>query len=122
MKHVDTIVLVEDVRRSRAFYEGLLGLEVLHDWESMVVYRDRFAIQQVSGVLPADNSARLFAPSDLGRGNLIVYFETDDLEGSRDRLRAAGVPVVCDIVQLPWQRMFRVADPDGHVVEIGEPH
>lgn len=32
MRHVDTIVLVEDIHQSCQFYKEIMGLEILHDW------------------------------------------------------------------------------------------
>src|SRR5437016_6316218 len=43
LSHVDTILLVENIEVSKSFYSGKLGLEVLHDWQTMIVYKERFA-------------------------------------------------------------------------------
>jgi catechol 2,3-dioxygenase-like lactoylglutathione lyase family enzyme len=121
MKHVDTIVMVEDIQVSKAFYLDVIGLEVLHDWNAMVVFQERFAIHQADRLLPEAETARFVLKGAQGHANVIVYFETDDLQRTFDELRSKGVTFVHGIVQLPQQRIFRVADPDGHILEIGEP-
>jgi len=58
----------------------------------------------------------------LGRKNLEIYFESDDLDAVWNRLVEEGLGVAHPMVEQPWgQRVFRVFDPDGHLVEVGEP-
>ncbi|HSB01198.1 MAG TPA: VOC family protein [Anaerolineales bacterium] len=121
MKHVDTIVLVEDICRSKAFYVDILGLEILHDWETMVIFRERFSIHQADRLLPKQEATRFYQSGKQGRGNAIVYFEVDDLQTTYADMQAKGVEIIHGIVQLPQQKIFRMADPDGHIIEIGEP-
>ena len=53
--------------------------------------------------------------------NVELYFETDRLEETRDRMQNLGIPFLHDIEVQSWgQRVFRIKDPDGYVVEIGE--
>jgi hypothetical protein len=58
----------------------------------------------------------------LGRDNLEIYFETEDLDAALQMLMAAGVKLVHPIVEHPWaQRGLRACDPDGHIIELAEP-
>ena len=58
----------------------------------------------------------------LGAENFELYFESADIEATWSRLEEAGVRPVHAMRAQPWgQRVFRVHDPDGHVVELGEP-
>jgi hypothetical protein len=58
----------------------------------------------------------------LGRKNFELYFEAVDLDAVWSRLTDAGVTMVHPIREHPWgQNVFRVYDPDGHIVEVGEP-
>jgi hypothetical protein len=60
--------------------------------------------------------------SKLGHENCEIYFETDDLDTAHTQLSDAGVQFVHPLREQPWgQRVFRVYDPDGHIVELGEP-
>jgi catechol 2,3-dioxygenase-like lactoylglutathione lyase family enzyme len=121
MKHVDTIILVQDIKRSRAFYVDLLGLEILHDWEVMLIFKDRFTIHQADRLLPKEEATRIFRKGEQGQGNVIIYFEVEDIQLSYTTLQEKGVTIIHGIVQLPQQKIFRMADPDGHIIEIGEP-
>jgi catechol 2,3-dioxygenase-like lactoylglutathione lyase family enzyme len=112
---------VRDVVASRRFYEDLLGQMVLMDHGLNVAFAG-FAIWQ------ADHAARTIfgaAPTDstrLGRDNLEVYFESAEIESLLATLTSAGVEIIHAIKEEDWgQRTLRVRDPDGNVVEFGEP-
>jgi catechol 2,3-dioxygenase-like lactoylglutathione lyase family enzyme len=121
MKHVDTIILVEDIKRSRAFYIDTLGLEILHDWDVMLIFKDRFSIHQADCLLPKEETTKVFQKGKQGQGNVIIYFEVDDIQSTFTKLQDKGVKIIHGIVQLPQQKIFRMVDPDGHIIEIGEP-
>lgn len=121
MKHVDTIVLVEDIQRSKAFYTDIIGLEILHDWGNMVVFKERFALHQAMALLPEDQTKKFVSSGKQGRDNLVIYFETENLEGEYQKMVEKGMEIVHGILDLPWQKIFRMKDPDGHILEIGSP-
>ena len=51
-----------------------------------------------------------------------LYFECDELSALISRLEAHGVKWLQALQEAPWgQLSMRVEDPDGNVVEIGEP-
>ena len=117
---------IADLDRSRAFYEGLLGLTVLR-----VMSREEnpIAVAYTAGLsiwLASDAYASLFgdaslAPHDLRGGNWENTFETDAYEEVYARLLAAGAEFLYEPRTLPWgQRGFRVYDPDGHILDIAE--
>ncbi len=55
-----------------------------------------------------------------GRDNLVLYFESDDLDAAF-ALVASKAPIIHPIKIQDWGgRVFRIYDPDGHIVEIGE--
>ena len=117
-----SVLFVRDIETSRQFYQDLLGQAVSVDHGPNVEFAGGFAMWQVDHAYrtifgrPADGAERL------GRRNVELYFEPDDLDAAWKRLSDAGVPVVHAICEQPWgQRVFRVYDPDGHIVELGEP-
>jgi hypothetical protein len=62
------------------------------------------------------------AKARLGGNNLELYFEADDIDKAFVLVRDAGTEMIHPIHEEPWgQRTFRCYDPDGHIVEIGEP-
>lgn len=121
MKQMSTLVLVEDIKRSNRFYRDVLGLEVVHDWESMMVYNNRLSIHQADLLLPQERVGEVLRKGKQGAGNLVIYLQVEDetLEECFSRLQKAGVEFVHEILDLPWQQIFRVYDPDGHIIEIG---
>lgn len=121
MKHVDTIILVNDLEISKVFYMNVIGLEILHDWGNMIVFKERFAIHQANALLPVEIIGKQTQPGKQGRNNLIIYFEAEDLDAAYERLVRNGAGILHGIVQLPWQKIFRAYDPDGHILEIGSP-
>jgi catechol 2,3-dioxygenase-like lactoylglutathione lyase family enzyme len=122
IKYQSSVIFVKDIKASRQFYEGLLEQQVEMDFGPNVGFVGGFAIWQVEHAYQM-----LFgrAPEDdrqLGRENLELYFESEDLDAVSAKLSEAGVQFVHPTREQPWgQRVFRVHDPDGHIVEIGEP-
>jgi len=116
MKCMNPLIVVEDVPRSRAFYEGVLGQEVALDLGLNVAYRG-FSIQQRALWEEVIGGRKvLFRPHDME-----LYFEDDDVEGWAAKLATAGVEFLHEVVEQPWkQRVLRFYDPDGHMIEIGE--
>ena len=122
MRFEGSVILVKDVEASRRFYEGLLGLRVKEDFGRYVGYEGGL------GIWEADFAHRLIfgePPEDagpMGRRNLELYFEAEDVEEAWSRFSKASAELVHPMLEQPWgQRVFRIYDPDGHIVEIGEP-
>jgi catechol 2,3-dioxygenase-like lactoylglutathione lyase family enzyme len=118
-----SVLFVQDVGVSRRFYEGLLGQSVSEDFGECIGYAGGFSIIQ------RDAFCRIIfgktiagAEGAEGQHCFELYFETEDAEGLYARLQQAGVAAVHPVQEQPWgQRVFRVYDPDGHIVEFGEP-
>jgi catechol 2,3-dioxygenase-like lactoylglutathione lyase family enzyme len=121
VKQVDTILLVEDIQKSTAFYKDLLDLEILFDWKDMVVFKNRLAIHQADKLKPENITKNFIQPGKQGRNNVIVYLELEheEITSYFKRLQNENVDVIHGIVHLPWQSLFRIYDPDGYIVEIG---
>ena len=115
-------VLVSDIHASRRFYETALGQEVLADHGVHVAFGGGFSLWQADCAAPVMLGPGGKAPSPLGRDNFELYFECVELDQAWAAVEAAGAESVHPVVEQPWgQRGFRVKDPDGHVVEVGEP-
>ncbi|EMS72734.1 VOC family protein [Ruminiclostridium cellobioparum] len=122
MKHVDTIVLVEDIKVSKEFYINMIGLEILYDWGNMVIFKDRFSIHQANKLMPEQEINKCIHAGKQGYNNLVIYFEVEDIEEEYNKIVQKGVKVIHGITELPWQKIFRIYDPDNHIIEIGGPH
>lgn len=113
MNHV--LLQVSDMERSKRFYEDAMGMKIRHDFGSHVSFTGGLAIHEkedyqrlISSRVPTDHKA-------------ILYFESEDLEADEQSLRNAGVKIVNEITEQPWnQRVFRCLDPDDNLIEVGE--
>lgn len=119
---VNTLVFVADMRRSLGLYRDLLGQKVAQDHGQFVKLETGLALHEGTSL-----ERTIFGPDhapsagNYGRCNLMLYFEVEDLDSVFARL-SAQVQLVHPIRTQSWgQRVFRFEDPDGHLVEIGEP-
>jgi catechol 2,3-dioxygenase-like lactoylglutathione lyase family enzyme len=121
IRFVSPVVFVRDIGISKKFYSELLGLKIIQDDEVFVVFEDRFSIHQAHELLTTVFEKEMGESSQLqGKNNLLLYFETDDLEDVFARLQNQ-VRLIHPIKQQAWgQKVFRFYDPDNHVIEIGE--
>lgn len=123
-------VTVSDPDEALAFYRDALGLEVRND-----VAKDEFRWITVGSADQPGVSIVLSnyvdgAPEDVeamtrlvAKGALNgVHFQTADLDGTFDKLVAAGVDVVSEPADQPWgTRDCAVRDPAGNLVRIDQP-
>jgi len=120
LKYVCALIAVKDVAVSRRFYEQCLGQKVKDDFIENVAFEGGFAIHRQGHFQELLGSGERFAAvTRTHTGEL--SFESDDVEAVELRLKDAGVEFIHAPRQQPWgQRVMRLYDPDGHVVEIGE--
>lgn len=113
---------VENLDRSRAFYEDVLGLSVIAAFDPPgLLFVDLRGVRLLLERLPAD------AEDEASMGTL--YLASDDMEADVDRLRSAGVEI--DDPHLihhdidgtfgpageeEWMTFF--LDPDGHSLSL----
>lgn len=122
IRFISSVLFVEDIVASRRFYEGLLGQKVTADFGPNVGFENGLAIWQSAHAQQTIGSPAVIPPRPAGAGNCELYFESDCLEEIRDKLEQAGVAAAHPIREQPWcQRVFRVFDPDRHLVDIAEP-
>lgn len=119
MRFVNPLPFVADMDRARRFYCNVIGLKVVEDQGDFVRFVGGFALHDGAALhrkvfsRPPENTA-------FGRDNLVLYFESDDLDAAFAQI-ASKAPIIHPIEIQDWGgRVFRVYDPDGHIVEIGE--
>jgi catechol 2,3-dioxygenase-like lactoylglutathione lyase family enzyme len=117
VKYGGMAIMAEDVRASLAFYRDVLGLEIMMDngaehvmFQCGVALWKRDAAQKL-----------IFGTASGERGTLFeLFFESDDIGADFNRLSEAA-KVVNPLAEQPWgQLTFRISDPDGHIIEVGE--
>ena len=120
LKFISPLIVVDDIERSRQFYEQLLGQRVKFDFGQNVAFEGEFSIHHkphFQSLLGDTDKFPVARKANWGE----LYFEMDDLEQPYQRLNEAGVEFIHPVLEQPWgQRVMRLYDPDGHIVEIGE--
>ncbi|MGE4294104.1 MAG: VOC family protein [Campylobacterales bacterium] len=114
--HAFAALFVADVPTSRAFYETLLGVKPVADSGVHVLYSG-FSIWQRSMahnlIFGGDRPA--------GRDGFELCLECGDVAALYETLRDHPA-LLNPLIEQPWgQRVFRLRDPDGHLVELSEP-
>ncbi len=117
MKFIASLIVVENIKKSRDFYEKVLGQTVKVDFGENVTFVGDFAIHQkrhfqnlICGneILQKSNSCEL-------------YFEHDELETLLKKLEIMELEFVHKIVEQPWkQQVIRFYDYDKNLIEVGE--
>lgn len=123
VKFAHAIPLVKNIEVSKRFYHDLLGIGIIQDYGVFIHFEGDFAIHQTQE-LHRTIFGEDQASTDEAQGskNMDIYFECDDLNMIYNKLVSNGVPMIHPIKEQAWgQKVFRCYDPDGHIVEIGEP-
>jgi catechol 2,3-dioxygenase-like lactoylglutathione lyase family enzyme len=114
------IMLVEDVEKSKRFYSIVLGQKIAFDFERNVVFEGGLGIWDRDYALDLIFKEKQKA-FQIGINSAEFYFETRDLEKLFKRLLKEEIEVIHSIREEPWgQRVFRVFDFDGNILEFAE--
>jgi len=102
---------VTDIRRARAFYEGVLGLTPSMEsaggmWVEYEIGNGTFAIGCYGDV---------WKPSPDGT---CVAFEVEDLNAEIGSLKSKGVEFAMEVTESPICRFAIICDPDGNRILI----
>lgn len=119
MKLKNVLIVVSDMEASIKFYKDLFGLEVVLDQDGNVILTEGLVLQD-------KRIWESFIKKDVTwRGHdTELYFEEKDIDGVLKRLdeSAYEIEYINRDIRHSWgQRVVRLYDPDGHVIEIGEP-
>ena len=109
---------VTDMQRARAFYEGVLKLELTRMFEN----GDRRWIEYDLGPSTfaiSNMSSDDWKPSNDGPA---IAFEVEDFDSSVATLRANKVKFTLDPFETPVCRMAIITDPDGNSICIHKRH
>lgn len=113
------VVIVQDMERSRHFYAEVLDQKIKTNSPKYVTFETGFSLWQGDRALSAIGQE---TPATSGNGGFELVFESTDLDAVVARLGAAQVKLAHGIREQPWgQRVVRFYDPDGHLLEAGEP-
>lgn len=121
MRFVNPIPFVRDIQRSKAFYRDIIALKVLEDFGSFVLFETSFSIHEGTALEKTVWGKEFDTNESYGCRNLLLYFEHEDVDVAFEQI-APHVELIHPVERQAWgQRVFRFYDPDGHVIEVGEP-
>ena len=113
------ILFVRDMEASKAFYNGLLGIGIKDDFDTFVLLEGNLGLHRAD--LFYEYLQKPYSGEAMGRDNLDLYFTSDHLPELQQRLIDAGFEVFFPLQLTAWgETLFRVYDPDHHIVEIGD--
>lgn len=119
MKLKNILIVVNDMKRSIAFYQELFGLHVILDQDGNVIMTEGLVLQDRAiwenftkgTVIPKNNCSEL-------------YFEEPNIEAFVKKLENYQEPIeyVNQLTKHSWgQKVIRFYDPDGNLIEVGTP-
>ena len=118
MKLKNTLLVVTNIEVSKKFYKDVFGLMVIADFEGNAVLTEGLVLQDEA------IWKSLIQKDVIRKGhNTELYFEENDMDGFLERLNSWPEPIefVTPITELSWgQRVVRLYDPDGHMIEVRE--
>ncbi len=119
MRLKNILLVVEDIEKSIAFYKELFGLQVLKDFEGNVILTEGLVLQD------RKIWEQLIEKEVSYSGNASeLYFIENNLEEFQEKLDNSSFEIhyAHKLKEYSWgQKAIRIYDPDGHMIEIGEP-
>lgn len=120
MKFKNSLLVVTDIEKSKAFYEDVLGLRVTADFGANVTLTGGVCLQTLDTWCEFINQQE----KDIAFGAKAseIYFEEDDFDGFIKHLNLIReIKYVHPVFEHRWgQRVVRFYDPDMHIIEVGE--
>lgn len=113
-----TIYAVSDIKKARAFYEGVLGLVPSDEFP---VKEDSVWIEYNIGKAPNEGTFAIgYAPGqwEPSKDGASISFEVDDFDATIAKLKAEGLKFKVEPMDFPTCHMAVVLDPDGSSVGI----
>lgn len=119
MRLKNILLVVEDIEKSIAFYKELFGLQVLKDFDGNVILTEGLVLQDRKiweNLVEKEVS--------YGGNASELYFVENNLEDFQKKLDGSSFEInyAHKLKTHSWgQKVIRIYDPDGHMIEIGEP-
>lgn len=119
MKFSAALIVVNDIAKSRGFYEKVLGQKIKFDFGENITFEGDFSLQskkswqkfidkQEKAIIQKNNSFEL-------------YFEEDNFDEFMSIIDAYDIEYLHSVREYPWgQKVIRFYDPDYHIIEVGE--
>lgn len=118
MKLKNILLVVEDIERSQAFYRDLFGLKRITDLGGNIILTEGLVLQD-RRIWQESLGKEVGEPSEV----MELYFEENNLDSFLIRLETYPEPIrfLHPLQELSGkQRIIRLYDPDGHLLEVRE--
>ena len=118
MRLKNFLLVVENMERSKQFYKELFGLDVVRNFDTTVILNQGLVLQERISWEQAVSEQVGYGGKDTA-----LYFEEYDLEAFVKKVEGSGWDLhFLNPLQIlvTGQKMLRLNDPDGHVIEIRE--
>ena len=118
MRLKNFLIVVEDIERSKEFYKNIFGLDVVRDFDTNVILTQGLVLQQ-----RLQWEQAIAEEVTYGGNAIILYFEEYELEKFERKIEESGweISFLNRLQTLEnGQKMIRLHDPDGHIIEIRE--
>lgn len=119
MKLKNVLLVVNDIEKSVQFYKDIFGLIVMRDFETNVILSEGLVLQERKSWEDAISQEISY-----GRNNALLYFEERNLDAFIDKLNKSSFDIKYwgnKITDITGRSIIRLYDPDGHLIEVGEP-
>lgn len=118
MTYSGALISVQDIQRSKQFYQELFGLKVMYDYGINIAFEGGLGLQQDFDWLVNISKEDILHQSN----NFEFCFEEEAFDDFVARLKErSDLRLVHDVKEYPWgQRVIRFYDPDSHIIEVGE--
>ena len=115
-------IVAEDVARSRDFYAGVLGGEVVLEGEPTIVkLANGWVVINVGGGPTDDKPAvTLETPPDPNRVSAFLNVRVADVHACYQQWRARGAEFLTPPKDHGVEIRCYLRDPDGHLIEVGQ--
>lgn len=118
MRLKNILIVVKDIEKSKVFYRDLFGLRVLTDFGENVIMSEGLVLQEQKTWESSIQKETVYRNHDAE-----LYFEEHDMDAFLEKLNSYSgeITYVNELMEHErGQRVVRLYDPDGHVIEIGE--
>ena len=116
IKFMGSLITVADIKRSRDFYEKVLGQKVEADYGANVAFGG-FSIHLRPHFQTLIDNKEVVVDSN----NFELYFECDQVEQIVEKLKAEKVEFIHELQEAPWKQLgVKFYDPDKNIIEMSE--
>jgi len=114
-----SLIVVEDEKISRKFYEELLDQKLKFDFGACQQFESGLTLQRKSSMPEIYKIAQESIQTK--SNSSVLYFETEQFEEFAERLSKYEVEFLHEILEFEWgQHSVVFYDLDGHVIDVSE--